>query len=72
MSPAELEALYKQFEAEEEAGSKVLGRTHFQMDVSMKTRAAGAVKVFWKEVSVVPLDAARYLVGLPSLSMAVK
>ena len=61
MSPAELEALYKQFEAEEEAGSKVLEQDSlYQMDVSMKTRAAGAVKVFWKEVSVVPLDAARY------------
>lgn len=61
LSPAELDALYKKFEVEEEAESRVLAEDSlYQMDVSLKTRASGAVKVFWKDVSVVPLDAEKF------------
>lgn len=53
MSPAELDALYKQYEAAEEQESKVLqDDSVMQMDVSLKNRSASAVRVFWKDVSV--------------------
>lgn len=53
MSPAELDALYKQYEAQEEAESKVLqDDSVMQMDVSLKNRAASAVRVFWKDVTI--------------------
>lgn len=61
MSPEELEALYKKYEEEESAESRVLQEDSlYQMDVSLKTRAQGAVKVFWKDVGVVPLDEQRH------------
>ncbi|CUG88459.1 ATP12 chaperone protein, putative [Bodo saltans] len=61
LTPEELDALYKQYEAEESAESRVLQEDSlYQMDVSLKTRASGAVRVFWTDVAVVPFDEQKY------------
>ena len=62
MSQSELDELQKKFEAEEEAGTQVLqDDSLYQLDVSTKNRSAGATKVFWSKIDVVPLsDTGRY------------
>ena len=56
MSPDQLDELHKKFEAEEDAGTQVLtDDSLYQLDVSTKNRSAGATKVFWSKVDVVPL-----------------
>lgn len=56
LHPSQLEEAVKRFEAQEEESSRVLVEdTLYQMDVSLKPRSAGAVRVFWKDVDVVPL-----------------
>lgn len=58
MNPAQLEEAIKKFEQQEDASSKVLEEDSlYQMDVSIKPRSSGAVRVFWKDVDVVPLEA---------------
>ncbi|KEG15084.1 ATP synthase mitochondrial F1 complex assembly factor 2 [Trypanosoma grayi] len=57
MNPQELEELYKQLEKQEEEESRVLTEDSlYQMDVSMRDRSRAAVRVFWKDVDVSPLD----------------
>jgi chaperone required for assembly of F1-ATPase len=56
LPPEELEELYKKFEADEDAESRVLrDDSLYQMDVSLKSRSNSAVKVFWKDVEVVSI-----------------
>ncbi|KAH9589360.1 ATP12 [Trypanosoma melophagium] len=57
MNPQELEELYKRLEKQEEEESRVLMEDSlYQMDVSMRDRSRAAVRVFWKDVDVSPLD----------------
>lgn len=56
MNPAELEAAVRRLEKQEDESSRVLAEDSlYQMDVSIKPRSSGAVRVFWKDVDVVPL-----------------
>ncbi|CCW69192.1 unnamed protein product [Phytomonas sp. Hart1] len=57
MNPNELEAAVKEFEAKEVESSRVLAEDSiYQMDVSLRTRQQSAVRVFWKDVDVQPLE----------------
>ncbi|EPY37355.1 ATP synthase mitochondrial F1 complex assembly factor 2 [Angomonas deanei] len=53
LSPEELEEVIRKLESDEEESSRVLADDSiYQMDVSLKPRASGAVRVFWKDVDV--------------------
>lgn len=57
MNPKQLEEMVAKFDKDEDESSRVLSEDSlYQMDVSLQTRSAGAVRVFWKEVEVVPLE----------------
>lgn len=57
MNPAQLEEALKKFEKQEDESAKVLEEDSlYQMDVSIKPRASGAVRVFWKDVDVAGID----------------
>ncbi|CAJ1021325.1 ATP12 chaperone protein, putative [Leishmania lindenbergi] len=56
MSSKQLEEVMHRFEEQENASSRVLSEDSlYQMDVSLKPRSSGAVRVFWKDVDVVEL-----------------
>ncbi|CAJ1021948.1 putative ATP12 chaperone protein [Leishmania shawi] len=56
MSSKQLEEVMHRFEEQENASSRVLSEDSlYQMDVSLKLRSSGAVRVFWKDVDVVEL-----------------
>lgn len=58
LNPDKLEEMVKNFEKREEESSRVLVEDSVhQMDVSLRPRSSGAVRVFWKQVDVVPLEA---------------
>ncbi|KAF8282420.1 putative ATP12 chaperone protein [Trypanosoma cruzi] len=57
MNPRQLQELYDRLEKQEEEESRVLTEDSlYQMDVSMRDRSRAAVRVFWKDVNVGPLD----------------
>ncbi|CCW61221.1 unnamed protein product [Phytomonas sp. EM1] len=57
MNEHELDAAVNEFEAKEQESSRVLAEDSvYQMDVSLKTRNQSAVRVFWKDVDVQPLE----------------
>lgn len=56
MNPKQLEEVMRKFEQQEDESSRVLSEDSlYQMDVSLKPRSSGAVRVFWKDVDVVEL-----------------
>lgn len=58
LNPDKLEEMVKNFEKREEESSRVLVEDSVhQMDVSLRPRSSGAVRVFWKQVDVVPMEA---------------
>lgn len=57
MNPKQLEQVMRKFDEQEDASSRVLSEDSlYQMDVSLKPRSSGAVRVFWKDVDVVELS----------------
>jgi chaperone required for assembly of F1-ATPase len=59
MDPQHLLKLRNDFEAKEQAESRVLTEDNiYQLDVSTSTRQQGALKVFWKEVDITEADGA--------------
>ncbi|KPA78489.1 putative mitochondrial hypothetical protein [Leptomonas pyrrhocoris] len=56
LNPKQLEEVMRKFEEQEDESSRVLSDDSlYQMDVSLKPRSSGAVRVFWKDVDVVEL-----------------
>lgn len=56
MNPKQLEEVIRKFDEQEDESSRVLNEDSlYQMDVSLKPRSSGAVRVFWKDVDVVEL-----------------
>ncbi|TPP53292.1 ATP12 chaperone family protein [Leishmania donovani] len=61
MNSKQLEEVMRKFEEQENESSRVLSEDSlYQMEVSLKPRSSGAVRVFWKDVDVVELEG-RYI-----------
>nr|CCC94402.1 unnamed protein product [Trypanosoma congolense IL3000] len=60
MDPEELEKLFQRLDKQEREESRVLEEDSlYQMDVSLRERSQGAVRVFWRDVDVGKLDDVR-------------